>query len=152
MKLKSMIRRGLVRSVGQARLDAGIEVVRAARYFAGTVFQPARRANLSLLSSFRDRHRGQRCLIIGNGPSLRNTNLSLLRNELTFGLNRIYLLFPTMGFQTTYHVTVNDHVVRQFKDDIVALKSFRFITERARPLVGDVPDTVFLRSIDTRRF
>ena len=31
---------------------------------------------------------------MGNGPSLKNTDLSKLKNEYTFGLNRIYLAFP----------------------------------------------------------
>ena len=51
--------------------------------------------------ALKDTHRGQRCFIIGNGPSLKNTDLALLENEVTFGLNRIYLLFSKMGFCTT---------------------------------------------------
>ena len=41
------------------------------------------------------------------------TDLSLLRNEFTFGLNRIYLMFSALGFQTSCLVSVNDLVVEQ---------------------------------------
>lgn len=47
-------------------------------------------------------HSGHRCFIIGNGPSLNEIDMSLLRNEITFGSNRIYLGFPKWGFTCTY--------------------------------------------------
>ena len=48
-------------------------------------------------------------------------DLSPLRHEITFGLNRIYLLFPEVGFTTTYLVSVNDLVLQQCADEIKAL-------------------------------
>ncbi len=77
-------------------------------------------------------HSGQRCFIIGNGPSLRQTDLSKLRGEITFGLNRIYLLFPELGFTTTYLVGVNDLVLEQCAADIQNLPMPKFLTWRAR--------------------
>ncbi|HQL39176.1 MAG TPA: hypothetical protein PKV95_06830, partial [Anaerolineaceae bacterium] len=53
------------------------------------------------LAACRNQHAGKRCFIIGNGPSLRQTDLAKLRGEMTFGLNRIYLAFPELGFTTT---------------------------------------------------
>ena len=40
--------------------------------------------------TFRDRHRGQRCFVIGNGPSLKHQDLSRLSDEVTFGVNAFY--------------------------------------------------------------
>ena len=42
------------------------------------------RANHAYIRKFKDIHAGERCVIIGNGPSLRDTDLSLLRDEYTF--------------------------------------------------------------------
>jgi hypothetical protein len=84
------------------------------------------------LIEIQDQHRGQRCFIIGNGPSLRQTDLSKLRGEFTFGLNRIYLLFPELGFSTTYLVSVNDLVLEQCATEIKTLSLPSFITWRAR--------------------
>lgn len=41
--------------------------------------------------AFRDRHRGQRCFVIGNGPSLKAQDLSRLKGEVTFATNSFYL-------------------------------------------------------------
>jgi hypothetical protein len=47
------------------------------------------RINKNKLEKFREIHKGERCFVVANGPSLKKTNLDLLRGELTFGLNRI---------------------------------------------------------------
>ena len=84
------------------------------------------------LAGYQDKHQGQRCFIIGNGPSLRQTDLSRLRGEFTFGLNRIYLLFAELGFSTTYLVSVNDLVLEQCASEMQTLSLPRFVTWRAR--------------------
>ncbi len=96
------------------------------------------------LETFRDAHAGQRCFILGNGPSLRRTDLSRLRGEYTFGLNRIYLLFPELGFPTTYLVSVNDLVLEQCASEIKKLQLPKFITWRARHSFADDPGTIFI--------
>jgi hypothetical protein len=77
-------------------------------------------------------HRGKRCFILGNGPSLRHTDLSLIKNEVTFGLNRIYLHYSEMGYETSYYVAINTLVLEQCHADIAALTMPRFITWRGR--------------------
>lgn len=89
------------------------------------------------LAHYRDRHRGQRCFIIGNGPSLRDTDLSRLRNEVTFGMNRIYLLFEKIGFGTTYFTCVNHLVLEQCAAEIEALPMPKFVSWPARKLLHD---------------
>jgi hypothetical protein len=106
-----------------------------------------RRRDAARLAELRDRHRGQRCVIIGNGPSLREMDLSPLANELTIGLNRIYLLFEKIGFATTYHVTVNRLVIEQYLDDLLAVPSVRFMSWKARDLVPASTPVILLRSL-----
>lgn len=39
---------------------------------------------------FKDIHKGERCFILGTGPSLRDVDVTLLKNEIIFGLNYLY--------------------------------------------------------------
>jgi hypothetical protein len=55
---------------------------------------PWRLESIKRLRTYKDIHRGKRCFIIGNGPSLNQLDLTLLKNEYTFGMNRIYMAFP----------------------------------------------------------
>ena len=93
---------------------------------------PWRRESIRRIAILRDTHRGQRCFILGNGPSLRQTDLSKLSGEFTFGLNRIYLLFRELGFATTYFVSTNDLVIEQCRDEILTLPIPKFLTWRTR--------------------
>lgn len=105
---------------------------------------PRGRQSRQRLRAFREKHRGERCFILGNGPSLKHTDLSLLRDEWTFGLNRIYLLFPQMGFVTTYHVTVNELVIDQCAAELSQIPCPKFFNWRARDRITFTPSTVFL--------
>ena len=110
---------------------------------AGAI-SPRLAASRRALASMRGRHRGERCFILGNGPSLARTDLSLLRGQVTFGMNRIYLLFPTLGYQTTYYVAVNELVVEQCAREIRALRGPKLITWRARPWVHGDSEVIYL--------
>ena len=92
---------------------------------------PWRREGIRRLKALKDIHKGKRAFIIGNGPSLRQTDLSKLRDEFTFGMNRIYLLFPELGFHTTYFVSINDLVIEQFRDEILIQPMPRFLAWRS---------------------
>jgi hypothetical protein len=105
---------------------------------------PFWRQNLRRLGAFKDLHAGKRCFIVGNGPSLKQMDLSYLQNEYTFGLNRIYLLFPEVGFQTTYLVSVNELVLEQCAQEMRQLNLPKFITWRARHWLANDPNTLFL--------
>jgi len=52
---------------------------------------------------FRDCHRDQRCFVIGNGPSLRRQDLSLLTNELTFVMSGFWKHPVVRQWQPTYY-------------------------------------------------
>ncbi len=99
------------------------------------------------LQKFHDIHKGSRCFIMGNGPSLANMDLSPLVNEFTFGLNRIYLNFDKMGFKPTYYVSASDLVMKQFVDDIKALEMPKFLNWQCRKLFSGVEDVYFFRAV-----
>jgi hypothetical protein len=114
------------------------------RHLAAKILDTRWAESSRTLSQYTNLHAGQRCFIIGNGPSLRQTDLSKLRGEITFGLNRIYLLFPQLGFTTSYLVGVNDLVLEQCAADIQSLSMLRFLTWRARRWFHSDPHLIYL--------
>jgi hypothetical protein len=121
---------------------------RATQWPAAT-FHPWRRKSIRQLAELKDIHRGERCFIIGNGPSLKQTDLSRLNGEYTFGMNRIYLMFAELGFPTTYFLTVNSLVIEQCAEDILALPVPKFLSWRSRDLIKPTEDTIFLHTTYT---
>jgi hypothetical protein len=84
--------------------------------------------NERTLRSFKNLHKGRRCFIIGNGPSLNKVDLTHLKNEITFGVNGIYLNYDKMGFYSTYYV-IEDYLIAEDRSkEINAIEqSFKFI-------------------------
>lgn len=90
---------------------------------------------MARLAGLKDKYRGERCFIIGNGPSLKDTDVSKLKDEYTFGMNRIYLAFDDWGFQTSFLVCVNSLVIEQVYQDFQQLKMPKFFSWRSRELL-----------------
>jgi hypothetical protein len=107
------------------------DAVRRVPQLPAAYLHPWRRESIRRLAALKDVHKGQRAFIIGNGPSLKQTDLTKLKKEFTFGMNRIYLLFPELGFSSTYFCSINDLVIEQFNDDILALPMPKFLAWRS---------------------
>ncbi len=106
---------------------------------------PWRRKSRGRMYEYHNIHAGKRCFIIGNGPSLKQTDLSKLKDEYTFGMNRIYLMFPELGFTTTYFASINDLVIEQCAEEIAALPIPKFLAWHSNRHFQRLPeDLVFL--------
>lgn len=105
------------------------------------------KSNLKL-SAYKDKHKGQRCVIIGNGPSLNKMDLSFLENEITFGTNRIYLLFDRWKFRPTYYTSVNPLVIEQSAQEILKIKAPKFLSNKGIAFFQNPPeDVMFIQSL-----
>jgi hypothetical protein len=82
----------------------------------------------------RNSHKGETCLVIGNGPSLKDMPLRFLKSYPSFGSNRIYLL---KGFTPTYYVAVNDLVILQSLDEIRKIKSEALFVKDTFPMLDE---------------
>jgi Protein of unknown function DUF115 len=116
------------------------DAVRRLSQLPDAYLHPWRRESIQRIKAFKDIHKGKRAFIIGNGPSLKQTDLTKLNNELTFGLNRIYLLFSELGFTTSYFVSINDLVIEQCADEIAALPIPKFIAWHSNRHFKTFPD------------
>jgi hypothetical protein len=95
------------------------------------------------LRALRDLHRGERCFIIGNGPSLKKMDLRSLADEYSFSLNRGYLYYDRIGKPCKYHVAVNKYVLMQWSEEVAALPNIKFLTWGARRWFPDHPSIIY---------
>lgn len=72
------------------------------------------------VKEYKDKHKGLRAFVIGNGPSLKPEILDRLTDEYTIAVNRIAKIFPATSWRPYYYVgittAVNDH---RHKEDIL---------------------------------
>ncbi len=129
-KIKSLVPASIWQPISETRY-----ALRRAAQWPMAVMHPWRRESIRRLAALKDVHNGERCFVIGNGPSLKNTDVSKLKNEFTFGMNRIYLAFPDWGFRTNFLVSVNNLVNEQCYLDFQSLAMPKFFSWRSRGLL-----------------
>jgi len=115
------------------------------------MLHPWRRESNCRLRKYQNMYAGKRCFIIGNGPSLKQTDMRLLKDEYTFGMNRIFLMFPELEFKTSFLVSVNDLVIEQSVDDFRQVDVPLFVAWRARKWLPPAPNLHYLFTTYTGR-
>ena len=98
------------------------------------------------IQSFKNRHQGERCVIIGNGPSLNKMDLSFLKHEICFGTNKVFLGFEAWGFCPNYYVAVNHLVLQQNYLEIMGIPCPKFLSNRGLAYFNQSSDIIFLRT------
>jgi hypothetical protein len=97
------------------------------------------------IASYKDIHKGERAFILGNGPSLNHCDLRLLKDEITFGVNSIFLNYETMGFHPTYYVVEDVFVAEDRASEINAYHGpIKFFGNYLRYCLSDSDNTLWL--------
>lgn len=114
------------------------------------------------LCSYRGKHQGERCFLIGNGPSLTPEDLERIKNEKSFACNIIYRMFPKVSWRPTYYfisdvvavyavlkdqklaevtkqpLFVNSDAYKKIKDDFVDAISVHCVNQRAYKVSSNI--------------
>lgn len=82
------------------------------------------------LRKLKDTHLGETCFIIGNGPSLSVDDLESLykNNALSFGFNRIFLMFDKTNWRPNFYVSQDEKMLYACQDRVNNFElDFKFI-------------------------
>jgi glycosyltransferase involved in cell wall biosynthesis len=114
---------------------------------APLIWEEAKRGrDVEALMDLKDAFKGERCIIIGNGPSLNQMDLSLLANVPTFAVNGIFYAQEKMGFEPTFYVVEDNAVMadntEQIRDYRAKWKLFPTIY---RKHIGEDDNVVYFR-------
>ena len=115
-----------------------------------------RKVSLDYLKSIQNKYSGQRCFVIGNGPSLKAEDLDRLKGEVTFASNKIYKIFDHTDWRPTFF-TIFDEGVGKSEGVIDGINSFecemKFVREEGQYIFGKIKDPVcYVRSLSSRKY
>lgn len=79
------------------------------------------------IRALKDSHAGERCFIVGNGPSLKMEDLEKLKNEYTFAFNRIYLSFDQVTWRPTFYCTQDIKLAKNSRGEILENISTEYV-------------------------
>ena len=80
-----------------------IELKQAVKFVKFRLFNRKKYALIKKNKKFKNLHLGKRCFILGNGPSLKEHDLSILANEYVFTVNQIMRHPDFQKLKTNYH-------------------------------------------------
>ena len=119
------------------------------------VFQTRNKSRLKRykekLLSLKDIHKGKRCFIVGNGPSLNVNDLEKLKGEICFGTHRIYNIFDKTDWRPTYYCAQDYNLVRSSIDDIKRLDAeIKFIAMLQNQRYPSISNATFIKMVCER--
>lgn len=88
-----------VRRIEAKCAESGVKTLQLIDLGGSTVTDEAKTL---CLADFAGKHKGRRCFIAGNGPSLNKIDMSKLKDEIVFGSNRCYIGFDKWGVRFPY--------------------------------------------------
>ncbi len=103
------------------------------------------------LLPFKNINKGKRCILMCNGPSLKDVNFSRINRSqyMFFGLNKIYMGFELFGFYPDYIVAVNKKVIEQAANVYKSLPVTKFLSNRVeKEIVHEGPNTFYINTVN----
>lgn len=112
--------------------------------------------NLGPWPSLKDKYKGKRIFLLGNGPSLNQTELFLLKDEYTMCFNRVNLMLERLNWIPNFYVMTDDLLIKDmYKEvisDIVPIVDFAFFPDihpsnvNVRKRIGEHKNVFYLNT------
>ena len=74
--------------------------------------------NQRRFKKLKNRFKGERCFVMGNGPSLNDTPLEKLEGEIVWGVNRCHLLYDRIDWRPKFYCAVDHRVTPNIAPEI----------------------------------
>ena len=90
------------------------------------------------LLQYKDKYKGQRCFVIGNGPSLRIEDLEVLHdnNEICFAANNVYKVYDRTKWRANYIGMVDYRVIEGNRNNIDSIEGIVFLSDEHERWIG----------------
>lgn len=80
-----------------------------------------RSADSRYFKELKDTKKGKRCFIVCNGPSLVPKDLELIKDEYSFGFNRIYYIFDATSWRPSVYVSIDKDAIQMNSEHIAKM-------------------------------
>lgn len=96
-----------------------------------------RQVSVEQIRSFKNRHKGEKCFVIGNGPSLCLEDLDKLHDSgmISFASNKIFRCYDKTEWRPEYYFCIDVFEVRETLSDIRILK---YVSENSKYVISRI--------------
>jgi uncharacterized Rossmann fold enzyme len=111
-----------------------------------------RSARLNKLKSLRNIHAGEKCVIIGMGPSLQVIDLDCFKGITTIACNKIYLAFDETDWRPDYYMVSDVLVAENNKEGIDGIEAQKFFPEWVEKRCSGIENINWVPLIEDNNF
>ena len=86
------------------------------------IFSEIGKTDSKILAQLTNKYDGGRCFVIGNGPSLTVADLELIKGEVSFASNKIFLIYDETDWRPNFYSVEDRLVFEQCLDEIKELQ------------------------------
>jgi len=105
------------------------------------------------LATFKNKHKNKRAFIIGNGPSLTIDDLDMLKDEITFASNKIFLAFDETSWRPTYYSVEDSYDMNEYYDKVKDLDcSVKFLPVKHLLAYPKIKDAIYYPLIKNKSY
>jgi len=100
-------------------------------------FVSATERSKEFISTLQNTFEGYNCILLGNGPSLAESNLNRLNTKDTFvfGTNRIFLGLEKWNLNLDFYMAINLYIVEQSFEEMLKIDAMRLLANSCFPYV-----------------
>jgi hypothetical protein len=106
------------------------------------------------LNTYKNKYKNERVFIVGNGPSINKIPLDKLKNEYSFAMNRISMLYESTDWRPSFFICTTTNIKDEnwFKDIMKTIDSgvITFAWDKLRSYIGDKDNVYYLRCTNGR--
>lgn len=110
------------------KIEEELNIERERRYLEKNI---AYNLNSYRLINYREKYFGERCFIIGNGPSLRAEDLDKIQNEYSFAANNIFGIFEETEWRPSFYFVEDSLAYKNYYKKIKKLNCPKFVSSIA---------------------
>lgn len=98
------------------------------------------------IRSLKNKFKGKRCFILGNGPSLNKVDLDFLKDEYSFAVNGIFYKTEETGYKPNFYVVEDRAVMADNAEKINAYDvEYKFFPTNYRSQIKNKTNTIFFK-------
>jgi hypothetical protein len=120
---------------------------RQARWAYGSLFHcrvcVLKKRNRLKIEYYKNLHAGERCFIVGTGPSLTIEDVKKLKGSISIGVNTLYKLFHEADWKSDYYCIIDPDTYENIKDELSGYKDIPLFYAENRLLDKNVKGIPF---------
>jgi len=101
-----------------------------------------------MIEDFKHCYNGERVFLVGNGPSLAETPLDRIKNEYSFAMNRISLIYDETEWRPTFFIcTTTNIAIQEWRSDIlrsISMNLDSFVWDELDKYIGPRPNVNYI--------